>query len=276
MANVLPAEKQTAIISALCEGSSIRSVERMTGVHRDTIMRLGVRVGQACAELHDQVMRELSCHQIQIDEIWGFIGMKQRETTPEDNAAGRGDVWTYIAIDPDTKLVPSYLCGKRDYTNTAKFVEDVASRMKNRINLYSDGANVYIPAVHASFGTEVDYGQIVKEFEVPMDEVEGERKYSPRSPTNLRYTPIIGRPDPEHMTTAHVERQNLTLRMHLRRLTRLTNAFSKKFSNFSSAVSLHFAYYNFVKQHSSLEKITPAMAAGISSRIWTVKDLVDL
>lgn len=275
MANILPKEKQAVAISALCEGSSIRSIERMTGIHRDTIMRLGIRVGEACAHLHDQTMRELPCAQIQIDEMWGFIGKKQRDTAPEEEALGLGDVWAFVAIDPDTKLVPSYLCGKRDMSNTMKFVEDVASRMKNRIQLFSDGANAYIPAVHEAFGAEVDYAQIVKEFAVPLEETETERKYSPVKPTNIRYKAVVGRPDPDHMTTAHVERSNLTTRMHVRRLTRLTNAFSKKLENFRAAVALHFAYYNFVKTHTTL-RMTPAMAAGVAKDYWKVEDLLKI
>lgn len=276
MANTLPMEKQVTAISMLCEGNSIRAIERMTGIHRDTLVRLGIRVGNKCAELHDQSMREMTCEQIQIDEMWGFIKMKQRFATPADEAEGSGDVWVFIAIDPLTKVVPSYLCGKRNYANTERFVADISSRMKNRIELYSDGANAYIPVVHRVFGADVDYGQIVKEFTVPLEEIETERKYSPYKPTNIKYTPIVGRPDPEHMTTAHVEKQNLTVRMHVRRLTRLTNAFSKKFENFQAAISLHFAYYNFIKTHCSLSKITPAMASGVASRHWTVQDLLNL
>lgn len=268
MANILPIEKQTMAIGALCEGSSIRSVERMTGIHRDTIMRLGVRVGNACKTLMDESMRELPCAKIEVDEIWGFVGKKEKNLMPDDSAS-LGNVWTFVAIDPESKAVPSFLVGKRDGASTDAFVDDLASRMKNRIQLSSDAMHHYTKAVEASFGSDVDYGQIVKTYR--SSETEG--RYSPPKIEFVKRTSVIG--EPERIGTSIIERQNLTMRMHCRRLTRLTNGFSKKLDNFEAAIALHFAYYNFVKIHSSI-RTTPAMAVGASSRLWSVSDLVAL
>lgn len=268
MSNNLSTEKQCVAIGALVEGSSIRAIERMTGIHRDTIMRLGVRVGQAGQKLLDETMRELPCEQIEVDEIWGFVGKKQR-MIQEGDSSELGDAWTYVAIDPETKAVPSFRVGKRDAATTDAFVADVCARMKNRIQLSSDAMNHYASAVEKSFGSQVDYGQIVKVYRT--SETEG--RYSPPKIESVKRTPVFGAPD--RIGTSIVERQNLTMRMHCRRLTRLTNAFSKKLENFQAAVALHFAYYNFVKIHSTI-RTTPAMAIGVSSRLWTVRDLIDL
>jgi IS1 family transposase len=264
MPNVLSTDKQVAVIGALAEGASIRSIERITGVHRDTIMRLGVRVGQGCQSLLDHKMRELSCQRLQFDEVWGFIGKKERHVRPEDNPT-LGDVWTWVAIDADTKLVPTFKVGKRDHVAANAFVADVASRMANRIQISTDGLRAYVEAIEASFGSNVDYAQIVKIFEdQSMDaEVIGMDKKA-----------FCGRPDMHHASTSYVERLNGTTRQHMRRLTRLTYAFSKKLENFEAAVGLHFAYYNFVKRHNTL-RATPAMAAGIERDFWTVRDLVE-
>jgi len=268
MANILPVEKQALAIGALVEGSSIRSVERMTGIHRDTIMRLSVRVGQACQTMMHETMRELPCAKIEVDEIWGFIGKKARSIGPTDGPT-LGNVWTFVAIDPESKAVPSFHVGKRDYASTQKFISDLSLRMANRIQLSSDAMNHYEAAVEESFGDEVDYGQIVKTYR----SAETEGRYSPPKIEFVSRTAIKG--SPQRIGTSIVERQNLTMRMHCRRLTRLTNAFSKKLENFEAAIALHFAYYNFVKIHSSV-RATPAMALGVSSRLWTVNDLVDL
>jgi IS1 family transposase len=264
MANVLPREKQVAVISALAEGSGIRQAERMTGVNRETIMKLGVRVGKGCQTLLDRKMRDLSCQHLQFDELWGFIGKKERHVRPNDNPE-LGDVWTFCAIDSDTKLVPSFKVGKRDSATANAFVADVASRMANRVQISTDGLRSYVEAVEQAFGSNVDYAQIVKIFEdESMDaEVIGMDK-----------TAFSGRPDIALASTSHVERLNGTTRLHMRRLTRLTYAFSKKRENFEAAVGLHFAYYNFVKRHNSL-RMTPAMAAGIERDFWTVRDLVE-
>jgi IS1 family transposase len=264
MANVLSTEKQVAIISGLAEGSSIRSLERITNVHRDTIMRLGVRVGQGCQSLLDAKMRDLSCQHLQFDELWGFIGKKEKHVRPNDNPT-LGDVWTFCAIDSKTKLVPSFKVGKRDHATANAFVADVASRMANRVQISTDGLRAYVEAVEQAFGSNVDYAQIVKVFEDDsMDaEVIGMDKKA-----------FSGRPDMSLASTSHVERLNGTTRLHMRRLTRLTYAFSKKLENFEAAVGLHFAYYNFVKRHITL-RATPAMAAGIERDFWTVADLVE-
>lgn len=272
MSNILPVEKQGVVIGALAEGTSIRSIERMTGVHRDTIMRLGVRIGKTCGQMMDEKMRNLTCRHIQVDEIWGFIGKKQRIVTPEEEAAGLGDVWTFVAMDPETKIVPCFVAGKRDYQHTYQFISDLAGRMANRIQLSTDGMNEYMATVDDVFGDRIDYGQIVKIFSSPP---EGQRRYSPPIVTAVTKKLMAGEPDMDLVSTSHVERQNLTMRMHMRRLTRLTNAFSKKLENFRAAVALHFAYYNFVKVHSSL-RMTPAMAAGVASSLWKVEDLIEL
>jgi IS1 family transposase len=264
MANVLPRAKQVAVISALAEGSGIRQIERMTGINRNTIMNLGVRVGKGCQSLLDAKMRDLSCQRLQFDELWGFIGKKERHVRPDDNPQ-MGDVWTFCAIDPDTKLVPAFKVGKRTVETTNAFVSDVASRLANRIQLSTDAMISYVNAVEQAFGAGVDYAQIVKVFESEAMDAEVIR---------VDKTAYAGRPDMAHATTSHVERLNGTTRLHMRRLTRLTYAFGKKFENFEAAVALHFAYYNFVKRHNTL-RMTPAMAAGIERDFWTVTDLVD-
>ena len=264
MANVLSTEKQVAIISGLAEGSSIRSLERITGVHRDTITRLGVRVGQGCQSLLDAKMRDLSCQHLQFDELWGFIGKKEKHVRPDGNPT-LGDVWTFCAIDSETKLVPSFKVGKRDRATANAFVSDVASRMANRVQISTDGLRAYVEAVEQAFGSNVDYAQIVKVFD--NDSMDAEV-------IGMDKTRFTGRPDMSLASTSHVERLNGTTRLHMRRLTRLTYAFSKKLENFEAAVGLHFAYYNFVKRHITL-RATPAMAAGIERDFWTVADLVE-
>jgi IS1 family transposase len=268
MPNVLPIEKQAVAIGALCEGNSIRSVERLTGIHRDTVMRLGVRVGDACRNLLDESMRELPCQKIEVDEIWGFVGKKQRNVTREDSAE-LGDVWTWVAVDPETKAVPVFRVGKRDASTANAFVADIAARTAKRIQLSSDGLALYPPAVEAAFGGEVDYGSVVKTFRT----TDGEGRYSPGEMESAVRTPITGKAF--RTCTSYVERQNLTMRLHMKRLARLTLGFSKKLENFKAATALHFAYYNFVKVHSSI-RCTPAMALGVSSRLWKVEDLVGL
>ncbi len=272
MANVLSTDKQAAIISALAEGSGIRQIERITGVHRDTIMRLGVRVGKGCATLLDRKMQNLPCHQLQFDEIWGFIGKKERHCTVDD-APEIGDVWTFCAIDSDTKIVPSFKVGKRDSVTANAFVSDVASRMRNRVQISSDALKAYIEAVEQAFGANVDFAQIVKTYTHDESQT-SERKYSAARFVISEKNSVSGFPNMALASTSHVERLNGTTRLHMRRLTRLTYAFSKKRENFEAAVALHFAYYNFVKRHITL-RATPAMAAGIERDFWTVGDLVE-
>jgi IS1 family transposase len=270
MANVLSTDKQAGIIGALCEGSSIRSIERMTGVHRDTIMRLGVRVGQGCMALMDAKMRNLSCTRLEMDEIWGFVGKKQKNVGLEDHPS-MGDVWTFCAIDADTKLVPAFMVGKRDKATANAFVEDIAGRMNNRLQISTDGLAAYGDAIANAFGRDVDFAQIIKTY--GHQEVSNNRRYSAPDFVSSEKIVVIGNPDNDLISTSYVERLNATTRLHMRRLTRLTLAFSKKLDNFEAAVGLHFAYYNFVKRHSTV-KCTPAMAAGVTATQWSVEDLV--
>lgn len=271
--NILKTEKQVAVIAGLTEGLSIRSVERMTGIHRDTIMRLGVRVGEACGEYMNKSFRDLVCNHIEIDEIWGFVGKKQNRLTDQDNPREKGDVYTFVSLDKATKLVPSFHVGQRTGYDAQIFIDDLSGRVQNRIQLSSDAFNAYVDAVERGFGCEIDYGQIVKVYD-SADLPERSRKYSPARICSSNRVVITGSPK-EKICTSHIESQNLTMRMHCRRLTRLTNAFSKKIENFKSAVALHFGYYNLVKTHKTL-RTTPAMAAGVSDKLWTVEDLVNL
>jgi IS1 family transposase len=269
--NVLSKEKQATVIGALAEGNSIRSIERMSCVHRDTIMRLGVRVGSACKEILDAKMRGLDCSQIEVDELWGFVGKKQVRTSQTDRRAGLGDVWTFLSIDPATKLMPSFLVGKRDHYHATAFMEDLAGRLTNRIQLSTDALNAYADAVERAFGAEIDYAQIVKEYASPGRE--DQRKYSPAELVAVYKSAITGDPNPSKVCTSYIERANLTVRTHCKRLARLTLAFSKKLENFKAAIALHLAYYNFVKTHGTL-RCTPAMEAGIEKSAWTVSDLI--
>jgi hypothetical protein len=270
--NVLSKEKQTIVIGALAEGTSIRSIERLSGIHRDTIMRLGVRVGEACQELLDQKMRGLNCSRIEVDELWGFIGKKKFHANRTDRREGLGDAWTFLSICPDTKIIPSFLVGQRDRYHAIAFMEDLASRLNNRIQLSSDAMSAYADAVEIAFGADIDYAQIVKEYSSPT--LEDQRKYSPAQLSAVYKTAIVGAPIPELVCTSYIERANLTMRTHCKRLARLTLAFSKKLANFKAAIALNIAYYNFVKTHGSL-RCTPAMAAGIESSAWSVADIVN-
>jgi IS1 family transposase len=273
--NHLSIDKQIAVTAALAEGNSIRSIERMTGIHRDTIMRLGVRIGQGCARLLDQKMRNLDCQRIELDEIWGFIG-KKRARLREDDDPTLGDVWTYCAIDAETKLVPSFKVGsKRNLPNTIEFISDLASRVNNRIQISSDAMPSYGEAIETVFGQDVDYAQIVKTYGTDDSAYSTpERKYSPSRISASEKTWMQGRPDAQTVSTSYVERLNASTRLHVKRLNRLTLAFSKKFENFEAAVSLHFAAYNLVRTHSSV-KMTPAMAAGVERNFWSYGDLVE-
>jgi IS1 family transposase len=271
MANNLKREKQVQVIRSLVEGSSVRSTERMTGIHRDTILRLQARVGEGCSKLMDRELRNLTCRRIQIDEAWGYVGKKQRHVSDEDDRRRVGDFWVFVALDADSKLVPSFRVAKRTREDARAFVTDLASRLSNRIQLSSDHLVAYVDAIDRAFGSNVDYGQIVKFYE---SEPIGPGRYSPPKCIGAEVTPIWGDPDPAHISTSFVERQNLTMRMNIRRLTRLTNAFSKKPEGLKAAVALHFGYYNFVRRHRSL-RVTPAMEAGVTRHLWTLGDLVD-
>lgn len=269
MANHLRTERKLACLNALVEGCSIRSAERMTGVHRDTITRLLVNVGEGCATLLDERMTGLSCTRLELDEIWSYVGRKQRNV-PEGASDELGDQWTYVAIDPTTKLIPSFLVGKRTHYNTRAFCADLASRVRNRVQISTDGLAMYVGAIEAAFGGRVDFAQIVKQYEA---EPIGPGRYSPPKVSATQKTPVFGSPLEEYVTTSHAERSNLTMRMQMRRFTRLTNAFSKKLENHCAAIALHVAHYNFVRQHRSL-RVTPAVAASVESKMWDLDELV--
>jgi IS1 family transposase len=271
MANVLNTDKQITVIAALAEGSSIRSIERMTGIHRDTIMRLGVKVGQGCTAMMDAKMRDLPCTRLELDEIWGFVGKKERHIQQGDDPQF-GSVWTWCAIDAETKLVPAFRVGDRGRVAAHAFVKDIAGRMRNRVQISTDGLGDYISAIENAFGADVDYAQIIKTY--GHEETTDNRRYSAPEFVSSEKKIIAGNPDVKLISTSYVERLNATTRLHMRRLTRLTLAFSKKRENFAAAVGLHFAYYNFVRRHNTL-RCTPAMAAGIAPSFWSVGDLVE-
>ncbi|HEV2136855.1 MAG TPA: IS1 family transposase [Terracidiphilus sp.] len=271
MANVLPMDKQITVIAALAEGSTIRSIERMTGIHRDTIMRLGVRIGKGCTALLDAKMRDLPCNRLEIDEVWGFIGKKEHRLKAEDDPQF-GDVWTFCAIDAETKLVPAFrVDNNRSLPTTRAFMHDVASQMRNRVQVSTDALRAYRDAVESAWGGDVDYAQIVK---VYVHEEREEHRYAPPEVIGTEKTILQGNPDYALISTSYVERLNATTRLHMRRLTRLTLAFSKRLENFRAAVGLHFAYYNLVRRHNTL-RCTPAMAAGVEATFWTVGDLLE-
>ncbi len=269
--NRVPLARRVQIINCLVEGNSIRSTERMTGTHRDTICRLLVEVGDGCAALMDEQMHDLSCRRIQVDEIWAYVGKKQAHLKEEDDRSRLGDQWTFVALDPETKLIPSYRLGKRTGENAVAFMADLSERLANRVQISSDALAAYVDAVEQAFGADVDYGQELKFYDA---EPVGPGRYSPPKVASRQRTVIAGNPDQDHISTSLVERQNLTMRMSMRRFTRLTNAFSKKVENLRAAVSLHFAHYNFVRVHRTL-RVTPAMEAGVSSRPWTLDELVE-
>ena len=272
MANNLKLEKKVAAISMLVEGLSVRSTERVTGVHRDTILRLMVRVGEACATFSNDTLHDLDCKRIEIDEIWGFVAKKNKNVTADDPWSKIGDQYTFVALDSDTKLIPSYKVGKRTAETTQAFIDDLASRLRNRIQLSSDAFIPYTNAILQQFGHDIDYATIVKEYS--QDEADRGR-YSPPKVFRTTKNDVIGFPEQRLISTSYVERSNLSIRMHCRRLTRLTNAFSKKLENFQAAMDLYFCFYNFVRFHRTL-RVTPAMEAGVISSPLTVKNLVEM
>jgi len=269
--NRVPLARRVQIINCLVEGSSIRSTERMTGTHRDTICRLLVEVGEGCATLMDEQMRELPCRRLQVDEIWAFVLKKQRQVMPGDDRSRVGNQWTFVAIDAETKLVPVHRVGKRDLPTAVAFMNDLAGRLSNRVQLSSDALAAYVEATERAFGAAIDYGQAVKFYDA---EPAGPGRYSPPKVTYSERNVIVGQPDTAHISTSYVERQNLTMRMSMRRFTRLTNGFSKKVENHKAAVALHFAHYNFVRVHRSL-RVTPAMEARVTDRLWSLDELVE-
>mgnify|MGYP001561240293 CR=1 FL=1 len=272
MANILKREKQEMILKLLVEGNSVRSTSRLTGAHVKTILDLLVRVGEACERVHDETMRDLPCEDIQLDEIWCFVAKKQRHLDQGDPTEW-GDAYTFTALDRKTKLIAAYTVGKRDGWNAASVLLDLQARLAPRARtlLSSDGFEAYPNAVEGAFGSDADYGMIVKDY---GSEDAGRGRYSPPKVLGVEKLAVSGHPDLDRICTSHVERQNLTMRMMMRRFTRLTNAFSKKLRNLRAAVALYFAYYNLCRVHQTL-RVTPAMEAGVTDRIWTVGDLLD-
>lgn len=272
--NKLSNEKRAQIVAALVEGCSIRATVRMTGASKNTIAKLLVELGAACSDYLDRHLVNLPCKRIQVDEIWSFCYAKAKNVTPEIAAKNpfAGDVWTWVAIDADTKLIPSWIVGPRDGVTARIFVNDLAGRLANRIQLTSDGLSVYLAAVERAFRGHVDYAQLVK---IYGETSESQKRYSPAECIGCERKAIAGYPDPEHVSTSFVERQNLTMRMSMRRFTRLTNAFSKKIEHHVATVALHCMYYNFCRIHQTL-RVTPAMEAGISDHAWEIGELVAL
>jgi IS1 family transposase len=272
--NRLDSTKRAQAIAALVEGNSVRAVARMTGIARNTLLTLVVEAGAACAEFQDKALRNLQCKRVQCDEIWQFVGAKDKNVPVDKKGEfGIGSVWTWTALDADTKLVCSWMVGGRDAYAAFEFMKDLKSRLANRVQLTSDGHHAYVNAVEAVFGNEIDFAQLVKLYGESSDNPE--KRYSPAQCIGSKKKPVTGDPDEKHISTSYVERQNLTMRMHMRRFTRLTNGFSKKLENHVAAISLHFMYYNFVRIHQTL-RITPAMAAGVTDRVWEIADLVRL
>ena len=272
--NRLDRNRQAQVISALVEGNSIRATYRMTGVAKGTVLRLLADVGRACAEYQDKTLRNLPCKRIQCDEIWSFCYAKEKNV-PKDKQGkfGYGNVWTWTAICADTKLVLSWLVAERNLTAATAFMQDIANRLRHRVHITTDGFRPYLEAVEGAFGSEVDYSMLVKIY--GNDPTPQEVRYSPAVCLAAQGVRIQGNPDPKHVSTSFAERQNLTMRMSMRRFTRLTNAFSKKAANLEAAVALHFMYYNFCRIHQSL-RVTPAMEAGVTRRLWSVEDIVSL
>lgn len=271
--NKLTLQRRAQVLSCLVEGNSIRSTVRITGVAKNTVTKLLVDVGRACCDYQDRVLRNLPCKRIQCDEIWAFCYAKEKNV-PEGKKGqfGYGDVWTWTAICADTKLVPSFMVGNRNAEMGKAFMEDLASRLSHRVQLTTDGLTVYLQAVEGAFGLDVDYAMLIKLY---GSDPEKEKRYSPAKCIGAERIGIKGNPDEAHISTSYVERQNLTMRMSMRRFTRLTNGFSKKIDNLCHAVSLHFMYYNFARIHRTL-RVTPAMEAGVSDHVWSLEEIAAL
>lgn len=274
--NKLDAKTRALIIRLLVEGNSIRATARIADVSKNTVNKLLIDAGKACAAYHDEHVRGVKASLVQCDEIWSFTYAKQKNVADARSAPNwAGDTWTWTAIDSTSKLVISYMVGGRDTEYAMAFVDDLRSRLANRVQLTTDGHKAYLEAVEAAFGADVDYAMLIKLYGSETGQKEHEKKYSPAECTGTRKEIIEGAPIKEFVSTSHVERQNLTMRMLMRRFTRLTNAFSKKIENHAHAVALHFMYYNFVRIHQTL-KVTPAMAAGLTDRLWDIGDIVAL
>lgn len=276
--NKLNAERRTQVVHALCEGNSIRATARMTGVAINTVVKLLQDVGQACLEYQNEHMVNLPCKRLEADEIWSFVYSKQKNVPSERKGEfGVGDVWTWTAIDADSKLIPCWYVGTRDASDGFAFMTNLAKRLRNRVQLTTDGHAAYLQAVEGAFGSEIDYAMLVKLYGAPSQA--DQRRYSPARVYACFDHKVTGNPDPALVSTSYVERANLTMRMHMRRFTRLTNAFSKKLENHMHALALHFMYYNYAKPHKTLSKpyaTTPAMASGLTDHVWKVSEIVAL
>lgn len=270
--NKLSREKQVQIITCLVEGNSLRSTARICDVAFNSVLNLLPRIGIACADYQDRTLRNLKCKRIQCDECWSFVYAKEKNVPPDKRGQfGYGDVWTWVAIDADTKLVPSFMVGNRDARSARMFIEDLASRLASRVQLTTDGLKVYLEAVEGAFGCDIDYAMLIKTYESTQEET----RYSPAVCTSCERKPVAGRPDPEHISTSFVERQNLNMRMGMRRFTRLTNAFSKKVENHAYSIALYYMHYNFFRIHQTL-RVTPAMEAGVTNHVWSIAEIANL
>ena len=272
--NKLPLAKRAQILAMLCEGSSMRSISRVADVSINTVSKLLVEAGEACTAFHDANVHGVKARRVQVDEIWAFVYAKEKNVAAAEAAPdGAGDLWTWTAIDADSKLIVSYFVGDRDGECAAWFMNDVARRLANRVQLTSDGHKAYLEAVEGAFGADVDYAQLVKLYGAAPDGTKG--RYSPAERTGIKKTRIEGNPDMQHVSTSYVERQNLTIRMQMRRFTRLTNEFSKKAENHLHALALYFTFYNFGRIHKTL-RVSPAMEAGVSDRLWSWNEIADM
>lgn len=272
--NKLNTKQRTQVVASLVEGNSIRATVRMTGIAKNTVTKLLVDLGNACAKYQDETLRNLPCKRIQCDEIWSFCYAKEKNVPDElKGKLGFGDVWTWTALCADTKLVPSWMVGERSGAFAAKFMDDLASRLAHRVQLTTDGHRPYLEAIEGAFGSEIDYARLIKLYNNPP--TGNQTRYSPGECCGVKKGKITGSPDPKHVSTSYVERQNLTMRMQMRRFTRLMNAFSKKVDNLKHAVSLHFMNYNFARVHQTL-RVTPAMQAGVSDHVWSLEEIVGL
>jgi IS1 family transposase len=270
--NKLDNVKRIQVVRCLVEGNSIRATVRMTGVAKNTVAKLLVDLGLACAKFQDETLRNLPCRRLQCDEIWSFVGAKQKNVSMEQMENGWGDIWTWTAIDADTKLVPCWMVGQRGLESATEFIGDLASRLSNRVQLTTDGHRPYLDAVEDAFGGDIDYAQLIKVYGASG---EAQTRYSPGQCIGIACNTVTGAPDPKHISTSFVERQNLTMRMSMRRFTRLTNAFSKKLENHMAAIALHFMHDNFARVHQTL-RVTPAMEAGVANHVWSIEELVGL
>jgi IS1 family transposase len=272
--NRMDTARRAQVVRCLIEGCSINSTVRMTGVAKHTVLKLLVELGAACSEFLDENMRNLPCERIQVDEVWQFVGAKQKNVKPRhfENDGYAGDVWTWTAIDADTKLIPCWMLGMRDPATARAFMEDLAGRLANRVQLTTDGLKAYLIAVKAAFGQDIDYAMLVK---VYGNEPEGHKRYSPAICISCERRAVTGDPDPDHISTSFIERQNLTMRMSMRRFTRLTNAFSKKMENHAAAIAIYMMAYNFQRKHMTLGT-TPAVRAGIADHIWSIEEIIGL